>query len=89
MARGWDPDPSAEFVRRLGRSAAELGSSDDDNKCPDIWQLSNGDIAVIGRDLTSDYAMRLPAAVALGAGERIVVIPGSTLSAAKADIPDA
>lgn len=89
MTRVWDPDPSAVFLRRLGRSAAELGSSDDDNKCPDIWQLSNGDIAVIGRDLTSEYAGRLPETVMLGAGERLVVIPGSTLAAAKADIPDA
>jgi len=89
MADVWTPDPSAEFVRRLGKSAAELGNSDDEDKCPAIWQLSNGDIAVIGRDLTADYATRLPESVTLAAGERLVVIPGTTLSAAKADIPDA
>ncbi|SEN27221.1 hypothetical protein SAMN05216267_1003154 [Actinacidiphila rubida] len=89
MARVWDPDPSAVFVRRLGRSAAELGNSSADDKCPDIWQLSNGDVAVIGRDLTAAYAGRLPGEVRLGADERLVVIPGNMLSAAKADIPDA
>lgn len=89
MARAWEADPAALFVRRLGKSAAETGNSKDDNDCPDIWQLSNGDVAVIGRDLTSGYVGRLPDGVTLGADERLVVIPGNMLSAAKADIPDA
>ncbi|MFI0722783.1 hypothetical protein [Streptomyces sp. NPDC021224] len=89
MTRAWEADPAALFVRRLGKSAAETGNSKDDNDCPDIWQLSNGDIAVIGRDLTSGYAGRLPDGVSLGADERLVVIPGNMLSAAKVDIPDA
>lgn len=89
MARRWEADTSASFVGRLGKSAAELGHSQDEDDCPDIWQLSNGDIAVIGRDLTSAYAARLPKGVTLGSDERLVVIPGSMLSAAKVDIPDA
>ncbi|MGP3987602.1 hypothetical protein [Streptomyces sp. 3N207] len=89
MARTWEADPSALFLRRLGKSAAELGNSDEEEKCPDIWQLDNGDIAVIGRDLTDDYGSRLPNGVSLGSDERLVVIPGNMLSAAKADIPDA
>lgn len=89
MARAWEVDPSASFVRRLGKSAEELGNSGDKKECPDIWQLDNGDIAVIGRDLTGDYASRLPHGVTVGRGERLVVIPGNMLSAAKADIPDA
>ncbi|WP_031522538.1 hypothetical protein [Streptomyces sp. NRRL F-5123] len=89
MARAWEADPAALFVRRLGMSAAETGNSEGADDCPDIWQLSNGDIAVIGRDLTSGYAGRLPNGVTLGADERLVVIPGNMLSAAKVDIPDA
>jgi hypothetical protein len=89
MSRAWEADPSASFLRRLGRSAAELGNSKDDEDCPDIWQLDNGDIAVIGRDLTAVYGSRLPSGVTLGADDRLVVIPGNMLSAAKADIPDA
>jgi hypothetical protein len=89
MARAWEADPTALFVRRLGKSAAETGNSGERDDCPDIWQLSNGDIAVIGRDLTSGYAGRLPDGMTLGADERLVVIPGNMLSAAKADIPDA
>jgi hypothetical protein len=89
MARAWEADPSALFERRLGKSAKELGNSGDDDQCPDIWQFDNGDIAVIGRDLTAEYATRLPEGVTLGSGERLVVVPGNTLSAAKTDIPDA
>ncbi|QRX91175.1 hypothetical protein [Streptomyces noursei] len=89
MARAWEADLSALFVKRLGKSAEELGNSQGREQCPDIWQLSNGDIAVIGRDLTDHYGSRLPEGVALGADERLVVIPGNMLIAAKPDIPDA
>ncbi|MEV7682700.1 hypothetical protein AB0O64_29740 [Streptomyces sp. NPDC088341] len=88
MTRAWEADPSALFERRLGKSAEELGNSDGNDECPDIWQLGNGDIAVIGRDLTSHYASHLPEGVALATDERLVVIPGNMLSAAKADIVD-
>jgi hypothetical protein len=48
--RLWETDPSAGFKRRLGKTAAELGDSRTTQDCPDIWELDNGDIAVIGRD---------------------------------------
>ncbi|MFE9643745.1 hypothetical protein ACFYO0_06295 [Streptomyces sp. NPDC006365] len=89
MTRAWEADPSALFKRRLGKSAKELGKRDGRDDCPDIWQLDNGDIAVIGRDLTAVYRPRLPDGVTLAPDERLVIIPGSMLSAAKADIPDA
>ncbi|MCC5581272.1 hypothetical protein IMZ11_37280 [Microtetraspora sp. AC03309] len=89
MTRAWEADPSAELVRRLGKSAAELGSTGGDSGCPDIWELDNGDIAVIGRDLTSAYESRLPASVAIAADERLVIIPRIMIVTAKADIPDA
>jgi len=89
MTRAWEADPSALFERRLGKSAEELGNSEGRDDCPDIWQLDNGDIAVIGRDLTSAYGTRLPDGVGIGPDERLVVIPGNMLRAAKADIPDA
>ncbi|RDG37686.1 hypothetical protein [Streptomyces corynorhini] len=89
MGRAWEADRSALFAHRLGKSAKELGNSDGSDECPDIWQLDNGDVAVIGRDLTSDYARRLPVGVALAADERLVVIPGNMLRAAKPDIADA
>ncbi|WP_055555265.1 hypothetical protein [Streptomyces sp. NBRC 110028] len=89
MNRVWEADPSALFARRLGKTAQELHKSDDDEDCPDIWQLENGDIAVIGRDLTTAYTDHLPSGVRIGHDERLVVIPGIMLSVAKQDIPDA
>lgn len=57
--------------------------------CPDIWELSNGDIAMVGRDVTVSYAGRLPDGMHVAADERLVVIPRSVLVSAKPDIPDA
>ena len=87
MPRLWEANPCASFRRRLGRSALELGLTDDDPTCPDIWELDNGDVAVIGRDLTERYAHRLPGGVHVGEDERLVIIPGLLLRAAKGDIP--
>ncbi|MER5490225.1 hypothetical protein ACWD6I_08315 [Streptomyces sp. NPDC002454] len=89
MERAWEADPSAVMTRRLGRSPAELGTTGGETGCPDVWELDNGDIVVIGRDLTDSYAPRLPAGVTLAPDERLVVIPRITAAAAKADLPDA
>lgn len=89
MTRPWEADPSARMLRRLGKSALELGNTSGSPSCPDIWELDNGDVAIIGRDLTAAHTGRLPAGVSIGADERLVVIPGNMLVAAKSDIPDA
>ena len=89
MPRPWEANPSADFRRRLGKSALELGDTQADPSCPDIWELDNGDVAVIGRDLTAAYAHRLPTGVSIGGDERLVVIPRNMIMAAKPDIPDA
>jgi hypothetical protein len=44
MTQGWSVDSGATFVRRLGKSAVELGNTSQGKTCPDIWELSNGDI---------------------------------------------
>ncbi|MDP9792921.1 hypothetical protein J2S43_001433 [Catenuloplanes nepalensis] len=54
-----------------------------------MWELDNGDVVVIGTDLTEAYGARLPDGVSVDPGERLVVIPRATILAAKADIPDA
>lgn len=89
MNRGWKADPSALFERRLGKSAKELGNSDRKDECPDIWRLDNGDVAVIGTDLTGVYSPNLPSGVSLAPHERLVVIPGNMFSAATEDVSDA
>ncbi|WP_405084893.1 hypothetical protein [Microbispora sp. NBC_01389] len=89
VPRPWEADTTAELRRRLGKSALELGNTTGSPSCPDIWELSNGDIGVIGRDLTHAYADRLPSDVSVGEDERLVVIPRNMIIAAKSDIPDA
>lgn len=88
MAYVWEADASASLARRLGAPPDKLGTSKGDGGCPDIWELDNGDIAVIGQDLTTAYRSRLPADAHVGEAERLVVIPRVTLLAAKADVPD-
>jgi hypothetical protein len=87
VARPWEADPETTFLRRIGKSPQDLGVTSDSPDCPDMWELGNGDVAVIGRDLSSSLGAKLPAGVSLGADERLVVIPRSMLIAAKPDIP--
>lgn len=76
------------FSRRLGKSAVELGISGGESTCPDIWELGNGDIAVIGTEMAAAYVGRLPGGVRVSHGETLVVIPRVTMVSAKPDIPD-
>jgi hypothetical protein len=89
MAKKWEADPTASFARRLGKSSHELGQTSGNASCPDVWELDNGDVAIIGTDLTPSYEGRLPDGVSVDPGERLVIIPRATIIAAKADIPDA
>jgi len=89
VTKKWEAESSASFLRRWGKSSHELGQTSGDGSCPDIWELDNGDVAVIGSNLTAAYEARLPAGVSIDPGERLVIIPRSTILAAKADIPDA
>jgi hypothetical protein len=72
MALTWSVDPGATFKRRLGKSAAELGNTSQGKTCPEIWELSNGDIAIVGTDMTEAFSDRLPSDITIGAHERLV-----------------
>lgn len=76
-----------EFVRRLGLSPQDRGSLGN-GTCPDIFELSDGNFAIIGTDRTEDLEVKLPAGAARADYERIVVITRETLVAARRDIPD-
>lgn len=89
MSDKWDADAKANFQRRLGQTAHELGTTGGDASCPEIWELDNGDVAIIGTDLTVSYRDRLPSGVRIDPGEKLVIIPRATLVSAKPDIPDA
>lgn len=56
--------------------------------CPGIFELENGDFAIVGRDATSKVIGDLPPDATCGSDERIIVIPRKTLVLAKPDIPE-
>ncbi|MBB4933185.1 hypothetical protein F4561_004005 [Lipingzhangella halophila] len=89
MNRPWEANPHTEFKRRIGQSPATLGVTKAGPECPDIWEMANGDVVVIGRDVTEAYRGRLPSGVSISPDERLVMIPRVTMTAAKREIPDA
>ena len=77
-----------QFRRRLGPDPhADGQQSPACDGCPDIWELDNGDFAVIGITITEEVRQRLPETAGCGPGESIVLVPRMTLVAAKEDIP--
>ncbi|MDX2702113.1 hypothetical protein PV350_04530 [Streptomyces sp. PA03-6a] len=77
-----------DILRRIGASPRERGSMNG-TTCPDIFELANGDFAVIGTDATAALDGKLPADAGRADYERIVVISRETLVRAKSEIPDA
>ena len=71
------PDPHAGGARTIAL-----------NGCPDIWELANGDFAVIGIDITCVAKAHLPPTAGCGLDECIVRIPRKLLVGAKPDIPN-
>jgi hypothetical protein len=77
------------FLRRLGPDPHAGGNQTLAAKgCPDIFELINGDFAIIGTDVTPVAADQLPPTASCGLDERIVRVPRKTLVLAKRDIPD-
>ena len=74
------------FIKRIGSGSHAYCQQT--VGCPDIWQLDNGDFAVIGMDITDAAASKLPPTAGCGPDERIVRLPRSLLVNAKRDIPD-
>ncbi|MFC8514338.1 hypothetical protein [Streptomyces sp. NPDC057257] len=75
------------IVRRLGDPPRQRGSVTG-SSCPDIFELSDGNFAVIGTEATAALDPELPTD-GRADYERIVVITRETLLRAKRDIPDA
>ncbi len=76
------------FVKRIGPDPHANGAqSVGCQGCPDIWELDNGDFAIIGLDI-SDLTCKLPPSANCGPDERMVRVPRNVLVAAKRDIPD-
>ncbi|MCH5675365.1 hypothetical protein [Streptomyces gilvus] len=77
-----------KIVRRIGVPPSVRGSASGAN-CPDIFELSDGNFAVIGTEATEALERELPADASRADYEHIVIVSRETLIRAKADIPDA
>jgi hypothetical protein len=77
-----------EFRHRIGPDPHAVGAQTYALVgCPDIFELTDGDFAIIGSDITA-FADKLPPSASCGPDERIIRIPRRTLVLAKQDIPD-
>ncbi|MFD5080075.1 hypothetical protein [Streptomyces sp. NPDC058371] len=74
------------IVRRIG-VPPQLRGSLNAGTCPDIFELSDGNFAVIGTEATAELDAKLPEDAARADYERIVIISRETLIRAKGDIP--
>ncbi|MEV5598176.1 hypothetical protein [Streptomyces sp. NPDC052496] len=74
-----------DISRRLGATPQERGSVGN-GSCPDLFELSDGRIAVIGTDMTADLDGKLPDDASRAEYEKIVVITRDTLLRARPDI---
>ncbi|MFF9897575.1 hypothetical protein [Streptomyces longispororuber] len=77
-----------KIVRRIGVPPRERGSLSGET-CPDVFELDNGDFAVVGTEATDTLDGELPPDAARAEHERIVIVSRETLIRAKADLPDA
>ncbi|SDK31968.1 hypothetical protein [Streptomyces indicus] len=77
-----------EIVRRIGVSPKLRGSASAAT-CPDVFELSDGNFAVIGTEATAELKDKLPSDAGVADYERVVIVSRETLVRAKADIPDA
>lgn len=73
------------FVRRLVPSEA-FRPCRSTYGCPDLWELADGDFAVIGTDITA-LAGQLPPDAGCAPHERMVKVPRALLVQAKSAIP--
>lgn len=75
--------------RRLGPDPHANGHQTEAlSGCPDIFELEDGGIAVIGQTITERASPHLPCDASCGPDESIVRIPRRTLILAKEDVLD-
>ncbi|MET7515971.1 hypothetical protein ABZS88_21340 [Streptomyces sp. NPDC005480] len=76
-----------KIVRRIGASPQQRGSVSGQS-CPDVFELSDGNFAVIGTEATALLEKELPPDASRADYERIVVVSRETLVRARLDIPE-
>lgn len=79
-----------EIVRRLGTSPAQRGCGQN-NSCPDVLRLDDGDYLVIGAvaDTQALKGQLADMGAGVGEGEAAVVVPAGVVEAAAREIASA
>jgi hypothetical protein len=85
------PDPSgalpaSSIARRVGLPPAARGSATHCT-CPDVFELQDGNFAIVGTDRTAELTGNLPPDAGVAPYEKIVVITRETFLAAATDLP--
>lgn len=74
------------FKRRIGPVPNATTGSSGANGCPDVWELDNGDFAVIGFRATPALLASLPADAGIEPDEALVVVPRAVLLGARENL---
>lgn len=74
------------FIRRLGQNAQRCSSG---HYCPQILEMTDGDFAAVGLDITGEATKAMPPGPGVGPKEGVVKIPRHVMLAAKAEMPAA
>jgi hypothetical protein len=77
--------PASKINRRVGLPPRARGSANNCT-CPDIFELADGNFAVVGTDRTEELRDELPEDAGLADYERAVVITRDTMLAAAGDL---
>ena len=75
------------FIKRLGGNKQVQCESG--FYCPQILEMTDGDFAAVGADMTAEAIPAMPPGAGVGANERVIRIPRQVLIAARAEIPAA
>ena len=76
------------FKRRLGPDPHAFGRKTEAAQgCPDLWELDDGDFAVIGITMGEEALALLPPSTGVGPDECLVRLPRRVLVEAREDIP--
>jgi hypothetical protein len=70
--------------RRVGLAPSQRLDCTSSGNCPDLFELEDGDYAVIGRDVS--FALDLPTDAGRSESERVVVVPRAVMLAAARDL---
>jgi hypothetical protein len=71
-------------ARRVGLAPSERMGCSEGSNCPDLFELENGDFAIIGTEVGT--RLQIPADAGCSDAERVVMIPREVLLSAMRDL---